>query len=715
MTKHLKNMQSRASNHSLSTDQSKPFANAKQGPVVAEEKSDAGMNTKAQKLKQCKLRIDTAPTELVTAWILYVLDVVHSHSSLNSAGNKGALFRLMFPGHPNAEKFGELSRHKLSYIIVHGLSRLFRNRIHRDLQPTDRLPLRFSSCFDESFNKVTYSKQMDIHILYFDDEIGRVRRKYIDAQFMGHATANDTMLEFERAHSKLDISRCLVQLSMDGPNVNWKFLDDLEERRLVINPEAPDLLNIGSCGIHVLHGTYKTAHTKETDWCVDQVMKAAHGIFKKSPARRSDFLADNEIPDNGDDQSLKSYFPLKFAGHRWLENGKCLERYLEIQDKIANFMKASELKNRKNFGPKDERKPLLVRVTNSLMFKVYCEFSLSICRDIEPFLTLFQAERPLCVFLFSKLVDLLTTLMQRFIRKDVLDSNSSASKLMRIDVRAENNILPLESVKIGFGAKRALRQLKSEDKTKARTFRKEARDFLACIVEKMKERSPLKYTLTRPLSSLSPIDINAKGKATIIGRFSKLCEIICDKKWLAIRNAQNAERQFDQLLSNVDFVSKSESFDIHNDRVDVFWSEICDSHSMIDLLNIIRLVLVISHGNDRVESGFSINGDIILPNMLCESIVAQRIVYEAVAEAGNATKVLIDEEMITYVRDASRQNTLAEQEKQRKQTEGQKKIAEKRKITADLKKAVALKKVKVDEMRNMVLQTDKELQDKLRQ
>ena len=84
-----------------------------------------------------------------------------------------------------------------------------------------------------------------------------------------------------------------MQLSMDGPNVNWKFLDDLEERRLVINPEAPDLLNIGSCGIHVLHGTYKTAHTKETDWCVDQVMKAAHGIFKKSPARRSDFLADN--------------------------------------------------------------------------------------------------------------------------------------------------------------------------------------------------------------------------------------------------------------------------------------------------------------------------------------------------------------------------------------------------------------------------------------
>ena len=59
---------------------------------------------------------------------------------------------------------------------------------------------------------------------------------------------------------------------------------------------------------------------------------------------------------------------------------------------------------------------------------------------------------------------------------------------MRIDVRAEDSNLPLGSVKIGFGAKRALRQLKSQDKTQARTFRKEARDILACIVEKMKER-----------------------------------------------------------------------------------------------------------------------------------------------------------------------------------------------------------------------------------
>ena len=40
--------------------------------------------------------------------------------------------------------------------------------------------------------------------------------------------------------------------------------------------------------------------------------------------------------------------------------------------------------------------------------------------------------------------------------------------------------------------------------------------------------------------------------------------------------------------------------------------------------------MVLSHGNARVESGFSINDDMLLPNMLSESIIAQRIVYEAV-------------------------------------------------------------------------------------
>ena len=185
---------------------------------------------------------------------------------------------------------------------------------------------------------------MDIHVFYFNEETRRVTRYYIGAQFLGHTTAEDTMKEFKAAHEDLDIVNKLVMLSMDGPNVNWKFHDTLQEYRQEENPQSPLLLVIGSCGLHVLHGAYQTAH-KKTTWEVQKVLKALHGIFKKSPARRADYLKDNDLVSNDDDNQMKLYFPLKFCSHRWLENGRAMVRYLEIDDEVKHFHdKSVELK-----------------------------------------------------------------------------------------------------------------------------------------------------------------------------------------------------------------------------------------------------------------------------------------------------------------------------------------------------------------------------------
>ena len=112
-----------------------------------------------------------------------------------------------------------------------------------------------------------------------------------------------------------------------------------------------------------------------------------------------------------------------FCGHRWLENGKAITRFLEIIDKLATFM--TNLKQSKSFPKNDERFPLLLCNTKSKIFPAYCEFSLSICRDIEPFLALFQAERPLAMFLYQKLRELILSLMERFVKSDVLNANGS--------------------------------------------------------------------------------------------------------------------------------------------------------------------------------------------------------------------------------------------------------------------------------------------------
>ena len=48
-----------------------------------------------------------------------------------------------------------------------------------------------------------------------------------------------------------------------------------------------------------------------------------------------------------------------------------------------------------------------------------------------------------------------------------------------------------------------------------------------------------------------------------------------------------------------------------------------------DLWKVITARFVISHGQASVERGFSVNGDMV-PNMKRETLVAQRVVYDAI-------------------------------------------------------------------------------------
>ena len=80
---------------------------------------------------------------------------------------------------------------------------------------------------------------------------------------------------------------------------------------------------IGSCGLHVLHGAFGTAQTK-SEWNIDKFCKAIYSIFKKSPARREDYLETNELMESHEDKDVAYLFPRRFCGHRWLENGQAI-------------------------------------------------------------------------------------------------------------------------------------------------------------------------------------------------------------------------------------------------------------------------------------------------------------------------------------------------------------------------------------------------------
>ena len=120
---------------------------------------------------------------------------------MRSPGGKSELLQVMFLHSEIAQKF-KMSSANLAYVINHGLAPYFKMRIIQELAPkSPRLLPKLTSSFDESFNKVSCSKQMDIHVFYFDETKRNVQTVYLGSQFMGHGAVDD-MLDFKR-HTKI--------------------------------------------------------------------------------------------------------------------------------------------------------------------------------------------------------------------------------------------------------------------------------------------------------------------------------------------------------------------------------------------------------------------------------------------------------------------------------------------------------------------------------
>ena len=84
---------------------------------------------------------------------------------------------------------------------------------------------------------------MDMIVIFWDSKSNKVTERHFNLEFMGHATARDMVTHFKKGMALLNPSS-LVQISIDGLNVNWRFYHSLfqEHKR----EELPDLLNIGS-------------------------------------------------------------------------------------------------------------------------------------------------------------------------------------------------------------------------------------------------------------------------------------------------------------------------------------------------------------------------------------------------------------------------------------------------------------------------------------
>ena len=147
---------------------------------------------------------------------------------------------------------------------------------------------------------------------------------------------------------------------------------------------------------------------------------------------------------------------------------------------------------------------------------------------------------------------------------------------------------------------------------------------------------------------LSPLQLKVASNSVLIKLFDKLIGILINAEWTASMYTGRAQTEYADMIKNKKFIDIVHEFDIIEDWLNDFYMKFLNQ-SYIHLCEVVKLCLILSRGNARVESSFSINSDIIEKNLKKSSLVSQRMVYEGIMKKGGIMKADIPNEMIDYV------------------------------------------------------------------
>ncbi|KAK1906949.1 hypothetical protein KUDE01_009345 [Dissostichus eleginoides] len=476
--------------------------------------------------------------------------------------------------------------------------------------------------FDECLNKVTQTEQMDIILRYWSEREGKVAVRYFTSEFLGHTQAEKLLESINRSLSPLDPKK-LLQISMDGPTVNWKFLRIFQEDKSKEDPDAPKLINLGSCGLHVVHGSFQTGE-RETGWKIGDALRALWQVFHDSPARREDF---SEL-------TKTARFPLKFCATRWVEDLQVAERAIEVWPAVMAYIH-SHKKLPKSKVPTSASYLTVKKATEDPLFLAKLEFFAFVARQLKPFLEVFQTDAPMVPFLAKELQSTLTGLLSCFIKREELAKIKTPLQLTKLDPQEKQIHVPLKHLDIGFSTKQALQKASEklqENPVKIVEFKKECVSLLAMTCKKIMERSPLMYPAVRHMRSLDPVMIVTETESTT-AIFEKLLQVLLNAGWCLATECDKVLSQYKAFSLDVNTNHKAEFQEfVYSCRLDEFFGRyLSGKEEYAELWNIMQCLFTLSHGQAAVERGYSVNKDMLVENLQEKTLIAMRLVHDAMA------------------------------------------------------------------------------------
>jgi len=201
--------------------------------------------------------------------------------------------------------------------------------------------------------------------------------------------------------------------------------------------------------------------------------------------------------------------------------------------------------------PKNKSFEIVQQSVKDPLLTAKLNFFLMIAKEIQPFLTKYQADKPLLPFFATEMKNLVKELMQEFIKPDLLSDATSVVKLLKIEYEKFPNHVDLSKVKIGFAAERILCELKGSKKLSERQvfeFRMSCKAFLIKMVKKILDKSPLTYPLVRYMNFLDPRIFIAK-KETSAEKLTRILRIMSEAGRITDSECDKVMKQFHQFMT----------------------------------------------------------------------------------------------------------------------------------------------------------------------
>ncbi|CAL1672566.1 unnamed protein product [Lasius platythorax] len=578
---------------------------------------------KLTKMKNFVLTDETSKAE-----IMWCLNAVMRHNSLKDVESSVSLMKTIFLNSDIVKRMN-LCKDKASYTITYGITKHFQKELYLLIQKSNELVISF----DKSLNKLCQKEQMDIVVRFWDDEKNETSTRYMTSTFFGHTTAID-LLEAIKGCVPLDMLKKMTHISMDGPNVNFKFLRDLK-LDLFSDPEDKKLLDLGNCGLHTMHCAFK-AGINATKWNIIEFLWTLHNLFKNVPVQKADYISASGSAD----------FSLKFCGIRWLKNIAVAERARVILPNVRKYV--MKVTKEETISKCASFETVSTALGDTLLVPKLTFFQ-SLASDVQPFMSEFQSDHPLTPFLHDAIYALVRSLMERFVKDDVLKETD----LYKIDVTKKDNLVTTKYIKVGYATEAALKHKKGVLDLQILQFKNQVSICLQIFVDKIMVRSPLKFPLTKSVSCMDPA-IASRGEIAYKRLFSAL-RIYVENNLISGITADKIDREYRHLIGIPVVQEKFQTFKRSEIRLDNFWVDLitsCGKKDYENLSSFMKSVMILSHGNAAVERSFSVNKECLVENQKEKSLIAQKIIYDTVNAKGGLVNFIVTKDLIHAARNA---------------------------------------------------------------